>query len=374
MAMAVGWSTRRMCVRSTPPSASSAMACAPKASLPMAQTRRTSEPARRAASAWFAPLAPGAEAKVPPSTVSPGPGRRGTVPVRSSPIEPNTVIICSPGQLSVPTRHSSNCRSVTRGCDVSGSGRLDDGVPVAAGPQDRLAEGLADQGCARAVAAIRLSVGFVENLAVGHLHHLEIAGNAAWQGQQMRLGLGQQGDIELEIVVLALLAERPGGHQCLQLFAAAQHRADGKAEGLLQPGLDAGGKAGVISDGGGERHIAAGQQGSYLGEPQPGEDALQIGAMDGAPAKIDAAQEGDEAGHFAGFALPLGWMVSPRASMSTKPAIFFARPAGVLPLPMRKARANWFCRFSVAKVACAAGLAAMAASRSGGICMSRPAA
>src|SRR6185437_17026355 len=101
----------------------------------MAPTWRTSLPARRAASAWLAPLLPGAVAKVPPSTVSPGPGRRGTEPVRSRPTEPNTVII-------YPPRHGPS--------EFSG---LHNGVPVAVGPQQFLAERLADQRRSGAVAA-----------------------------------------------------------------------------------------------------------------------------------------------------------------------------------------------------------------------------
>ena len=53
----------------------------------------TALPARRAASAWFAPLPPGAVRKSVPGTVSPGFGMRLTLPMRSRLIEPKTTIM-----------------------------------------------------------------------------------------------------------------------------------------------------------------------------------------------------------------------------------------------------------------------------------------
>ena len=60
-------------------------------------------------------------------------------------------------------------------------------------------------------------------------------------------------------------------------------------------------------------------------------------------------------------------MVSPRASMATSAAIFFARPAGVFMLLVRNASANRFRRLSVRKALRARGLAMMAARRSAGM-------
>ena len=60
-------------------------------------------------------------------------------------------------------------------------------------------------------------------------------------------------------------------------------------------------------------------------------------------------------------------MVSPRASMATSAAIFFARPAGVFMLLVRNVSANRFGRPSVRKVLRARGLASMAARRSSGM-------
>src|SRR5690349_12670076 len=53
-----------------------------------------------------------------------------------------------------------------------------------------------------------------------------------------------------------------------------------------------------------------------------------------------------------------GTIVSPRASIATSDAIFFARPSGVFMLLVRNASANRFCLLSVEKVFSARGFAA----------------
>ena len=78
-----------------PAASSSARAGTANASRPTAPNIATSAPARRAASAWFAPLPPGLVAKLEPWSVSPGRGRRATRATRSRLIEPKTMTTCS---------------------------------------------------------------------------------------------------------------------------------------------------------------------------------------------------------------------------------------------------------------------------------------
>jgi hypothetical protein len=80
------------CERSTPPDLNSSSALSAWTSSPTAPIITTSAPARRAASAWLAPLPPGALANDGPCTVSPGFGRRSTRAVRSRLIDPGTTI------------------------------------------------------------------------------------------------------------------------------------------------------------------------------------------------------------------------------------------------------------------------------------------
>ncbi len=103
MAMPVAPSVARTCCSSTRSARRSLSASSAKLSDPTRANRRISDPARRAASAWFAPLPPGAEAKALPGMVSPGRGIRLTVPIRSRLVEPRTVII------SVPWEWCSSC-------------------------------------------------------------------------------------------------------------------------------------------------------------------------------------------------------------------------------------------------------------------------
>ena len=93
MAMPVAPGTVLSRPRSTPSARSSRSASVAKLSVPTAQNILTSAPARRAASAWLAPLPPAAIENWSPGTVSPGPGMRLTVPMRSRLVEPSTVII-----------------------------------------------------------------------------------------------------------------------------------------------------------------------------------------------------------------------------------------------------------------------------------------
>ena len=91
---------------------------------PRQPRRRTSPPrrARAAATAWFAPLPPKWRAKVPPMTVSPGAGRRGTRTTRSTLIEPTTTTrprprsgACQPSSgLTVGSRASTCVPSTGR--------------------------------------------------------------------------------------------------------------------------------------------------------------------------------------------------------------------------------------------------------------------
>ena len=74
----VGSPVRATSETPTPASASAASTWSPWASRPQAPKKRTGAPARAAATAWFAPLPPGAYARRLPSTVSPGRGRRST--------------------------------------------------------------------------------------------------------------------------------------------------------------------------------------------------------------------------------------------------------------------------------------------------------
>src|SRR5258707_979744 len=62
-----------------------------------------------------------------------------------------------------------------------------------------------------------------------------------------------------------------------------------------------------------------------------------------------------------------GTMVSPRASIATRDAIFLARPAGVFMLLVRNASENRFRRPRVANVLRARGFASIAARRSSGM-------
>lgn len=59
-------------------------------------------------------------------------------------------------------------------------------------------------------------------------------------------------------------------------------------------------------------------------------------------------------------------MVSPFASIATKPSIFFLRPSSVFIALVRNVRAKRFCAVSVSYIACAFGTARIAARRSGG--------
>src|SRR5690606_34750308 len=122
---------------------------------------------------------------------------------------------------------------------------------------------------------------------------------------------------------------------------AAQHHANDKAELPGDGRLDARFERSVRDCR--KPHIAAGQYGLDLAETHCGQTGDKIGHPDLSLAQIDAAQKRQIAAHDGRFC---GWMVSPRASMSTKPAIFLARAAGVLRLMTRKVRAKRFCALS----------------------------
>src|SRR4051812_7322146 len=66
-----------------PASSNPRTAESPSASRPTRATRVTAPPARAAATAWFAPFPPAARVNAPPSIVSPGPGKRGALMMRS---------------------------------------------------------------------------------------------------------------------------------------------------------------------------------------------------------------------------------------------------------------------------------------------------
>src|SRR5438105_1544695 len=76
---------------STPASRNPASAAAAFSSRPTAPTIDTLAPSRAAATAWFAPLAPGMRMKRAPLKVSPGRGSRSACTARSRLIEPTTV-------------------------------------------------------------------------------------------------------------------------------------------------------------------------------------------------------------------------------------------------------------------------------------------
>jgi hypothetical protein len=78
---------------SIPRSARAVRAVAPKSSAPTQPMKRVPAPSRAAAIAWFAPLPPTACVTAGVSTVSPTAGRCGRRKVKSTLIEPNTVII-----------------------------------------------------------------------------------------------------------------------------------------------------------------------------------------------------------------------------------------------------------------------------------------
>src|SRR4051794_33294711 len=86
----VGAVTRATADTSTPSPARSATASSPRSSLPTAPTIRTVAPCRAAATAWFALLPPPWRSKVPPVTVSPGPGSVAARTTRSRLTEPTT--------------------------------------------------------------------------------------------------------------------------------------------------------------------------------------------------------------------------------------------------------------------------------------------
>src|SRR4051812_15276273 len=82
--------TRATAETSTPSPARSATASSPRSSVPTAPTMRTVAPCRAAATAWLALFPPPWRSKVPPVTVSPGPGSVAARTTRSRLTEPIT--------------------------------------------------------------------------------------------------------------------------------------------------------------------------------------------------------------------------------------------------------------------------------------------
>ena len=82
-------------VSSTPSARSACRSAAPNSSSPtqptIAMVMPAAPPSRAAATAWLAPLPPGAKTAAPPSTVAPGPGSAGTVTAMSMFRLPSTV-------------------------------------------------------------------------------------------------------------------------------------------------------------------------------------------------------------------------------------------------------------------------------------------
>ena len=78
-----------------PSEARARTADAPNMSRPMRPMNATRPPARAAATAWFAPFPPGAMAKAPPRTVSPGRGMRSALTIMSVLELPTTTIATS---------------------------------------------------------------------------------------------------------------------------------------------------------------------------------------------------------------------------------------------------------------------------------------
>jgi hypothetical protein len=76
---------------STPSSARTPRRCEPALSSPTMPTNAVEAPERAAATAWFRPLPPGTMTSSWPSTVCPGPGRRGTRATMSWLMLPTTV-------------------------------------------------------------------------------------------------------------------------------------------------------------------------------------------------------------------------------------------------------------------------------------------
>ena len=83
--------TVRTAASLTPSATRAARSALPKSSSPTQPAISTSPPSRAAATAWLAPLPPGAKAAAPPSTVAPGAGSRGTVTEMSMFRLPSTV-------------------------------------------------------------------------------------------------------------------------------------------------------------------------------------------------------------------------------------------------------------------------------------------
>src|SRR5581483_6584057 len=90
---------------STPSPASAATRVRPASSSPTRATSAVGAPSRAAAAAWLAPLPPGTESSVWPSTVSPGPGRRSTRTTASMLTLPTTTTVMP----RTPARRRSTC-------------------------------------------------------------------------------------------------------------------------------------------------------------------------------------------------------------------------------------------------------------------------
>ena len=97
-------STRETPRTSTPSLTRLDSARSPKSSRPTHPTNWTSPPARLAATAWFAPLPPATTSNRPPSTVSPGRGKRGTRTTMSVLLLPTTTILFL---LAIPSAPAS---------------------------------------------------------------------------------------------------------------------------------------------------------------------------------------------------------------------------------------------------------------------------
>ena len=85
----------------------------PSASRPRAAQSHTSAPARAAATAWFSPLPPGARRNPPPTSVSPGCGRRASDIDRSTPALPSTITLKLP---VTPACSSLSCATPASSC------------------------------------------------------------------------------------------------------------------------------------------------------------------------------------------------------------------------------------------------------------------
>ena len=121
----------------------------PSASSPTAVRKTTSAPARRAATAWLAPLPPGPVWNVPPRHVSPAAGRRGRRTVMSVLLDPRTT---TSGMASRLPRCPAWGVSPVPAADCNGSRMRGDRGRFPAGPGPaRVSQGAGPR-CARLVA------------------------------------------------------------------------------------------------------------------------------------------------------------------------------------------------------------------------------